>query len=693
MSEKRQMNGSPAKMGRLVGLLAFVILTAAICLLSPGSPLRAAPKPALLGGPTDVNGIIDTDTTWTLANSPYIVMGNILISEGITLTIEPGVEVRFDGSYYLQVDGTLVAYGTEESMITFTSNRANPAPGDWGGIYFTPTSQDAVLDSEGNYLQGSVIRYATIEYGGAQPSIMNGVLWFDASPLIANSIISHNKLSISSHSGQPVISNNRIEYNDQHILVWGGEPIIQDNLIRKNRPGAICWNWGSSGGVLSGNVIMQNTGRSCNGDGTINVEPPVIVQRNLIAGNTGSRSAISIRSSRDSVTVTDNTITGNSVDTISLDTYYPELPAPEIHRNNIYDNGGQYDITLMDAFGVPGAEAQENWWGTTDTAVIDQRIYDFYDDFNLGKVSYAPILTAPSTTAPSFLLNLSLDPPSPVTPQPVSISLDFSVPMDTAVSPWVTFGLKSPYTQYQVTSGSWISPTQWVVGNYDLTGMPGGRYTVWVSGAVSAEDGIRVEDTRFGFVVTPVINWILVDTDTDLSPRMNMALAYDSGRGKAVLFGGYGYGTYLNDTWEYDGTDWVQVETANSPLARIFHGLAYDSNRGKVVLFGGRDENGIWLDDTWEYDGVDWTPVNTANTPGGRSAWGMAYDSGRSKVVLFGGKADNDTWEYDGTDWVEVETGTKPPVRSTPRLVYDSGRGKVVLFGGSTDLDDTWVTN
>ena len=64
MSEKGQMNGPPARLGRLVVLLAFVILVAVICLLSPGSPLRAAPKPALLGGPTEAGGIIDTDTTW-----------------------------------------------------------------------------------------------------------------------------------------------------------------------------------------------------------------------------------------------------------------------------------------------------------------------------------------------------------------------------------------------------------------------------------------------------------------------------------------------------------------------------------------------------------------------------------------------------------------------------------------------------
>jgi len=52
MSEKKRMNGPPARLGRLVVLLVFVVLMAVVCQLSPGSPLRAAPKPALLGGPT-----------------------------------------------------------------------------------------------------------------------------------------------------------------------------------------------------------------------------------------------------------------------------------------------------------------------------------------------------------------------------------------------------------------------------------------------------------------------------------------------------------------------------------------------------------------------------------------------------------------------------------------------------------------
>ena len=45
---------------------------------------------------TEVSGIINVDTSWTLDNSPYIVTGNILVSEGIVLSIEPGVIIKFE---------------------------------------------------------------------------------------------------------------------------------------------------------------------------------------------------------------------------------------------------------------------------------------------------------------------------------------------------------------------------------------------------------------------------------------------------------------------------------------------------------------------------------------------------------------------------------------------------------------------
>jgi len=48
---------------------------------------------------TDVSGVINTNTLWNLDGSPYIVTGGVLVESGATLTIEAGVEVRFDGYY------------------------------------------------------------------------------------------------------------------------------------------------------------------------------------------------------------------------------------------------------------------------------------------------------------------------------------------------------------------------------------------------------------------------------------------------------------------------------------------------------------------------------------------------------------------------------------------------------------------
>ena len=52
---------------------------------------------------TPVSGGIYANTTWTLANSPYIVTGNVVVFPGVTLTIEPGVVVKFDNAMMLEI--------------------------------------------------------------------------------------------------------------------------------------------------------------------------------------------------------------------------------------------------------------------------------------------------------------------------------------------------------------------------------------------------------------------------------------------------------------------------------------------------------------------------------------------------------------------------------------------------------------
>ncbi|MDY6970518.1 MAG: right-handed parallel beta-helix repeat-containing protein, partial [Spirochaetota bacterium] len=137
-------------------------------------------------------GDITVDETWTLTNSPYNILGNTVVQSGVTLTIQAGVEVRFNSEIFLEIHGKLVARGTEGNEIRFTSNTGTPASGDWEYIYFTGTSadDDATYDGAGNYIDGSILEYCIIEYAG---STYEGALRLDgAHPFINNCTIQNN---------------------------------------------------------------------------------------------------------------------------------------------------------------------------------------------------------------------------------------------------------------------------------------------------------------------------------------------------------------------------------------------------------------------------------------------------------------------------------------------------------------------
>jgi hypothetical protein len=186
-------------------------------------------------------------------------------------------------------------------------------------------------------------------------------------------------------------------------------------------------------------------------------------------------------------------------------------------------------------------------------------------------------------------------------------------------------------------------------------------------------------------------------SSTGIAPRRRdyHAMANDTARGRVVLFGGYTQVTATDtqdtgETWEWDGTGWTLAATTG-PSARRGHAMAYDSARGRVVLFGGNSGDA----GTWEWDGVAWVLRATAG-PVARQNHAMAYDAGRGVVVLFGGSAGgNETWEWDGHAWTLRTTGG-PPARTGHALAYDQARGQIVLFGGTDaggNRQDTWVWN
>lgn len=106
-----------------------------------------------------VSGILTTD------NSPYILIDDINVEDGDSLIIEPGVEIRYDGRFYIHVDGYLEAIGTEEDSILFVPNGEDEDAGGLG-LWFhsaTPGSRLSYFRISGmrgdtrNRLEGSAI--------------------------------------------------------------------------------------------------------------------------------------------------------------------------------------------------------------------------------------------------------------------------------------------------------------------------------------------------------------------------------------------------------------------------------------------------------------------------------------------------------------------------------------------------------
>ena len=75
------------------------------------------------------------------ADTTYVLSGYVKVSNGATLTIQPGTRIVGDtlvpgSSLWILRGSQMIANGTADSVIVFTSQRSagNRAPGDWGGI-------------------------------------------------------------------------------------------------------------------------------------------------------------------------------------------------------------------------------------------------------------------------------------------------------------------------------------------------------------------------------------------------------------------------------------------------------------------------------------------------------------------------------------------------------------------------------
>lgn len=149
---------------------------------------------------TSLCGPITSDSTLTLANSPFSLSCDLIVEQGVTLTIEPGVHIEIPSNTYdIIVYGKLVANGTAADTIRFF------------GTGFYKGGSIAFINAD----PGSSMRYTVLEQLG-----VNGSTTYDAALYLESSIVTvQNSTFISNTQADVKASVGSVEgFNNTNQL-------------------------------------------------------------------------------------------------------------------------------------------------------------------------------------------------------------------------------------------------------------------------------------------------------------------------------------------------------------------------------------------------------------------------------------------------------------------------------------------
>ena len=192
----------------------------------------------------EVQGDITQSATWN-KRTIYVVRGFVYVKSGATLTIEPGTIIKGGtreqdpsgnqrgGTLIIEKGARIVANGTAQEPIVFTSNRARGQRGygDWGGIVIigkAPHNQPGSRTFEGGIAgtfgtdneptdNSGTLRYVRIEFPGIALSTAT------------NSEI--NGLTLYGVGSGTTIENVQISYSGDDAFEWFGGTVNAKNLV------------------------------------------------------------------------------------------------------------------------------------------------------------------------------------------------------------------------------------------------------------------------------------------------------------------------------------------------------------------------------------------------------------------------------------------------------------------------------
>lgn len=308
-----------------------------------------------------LKGELQESTAWQGNDYPIVISkATFAIGAKATLTLQPDVVFKAEGEGAVQVRGYLVAEGTAEDPVTFTSLRddsvggdtngdgvaTNPQPGDWREIKFPKVG--------GGYLDGADIRY-----GGAPPS----------------SGLDYTMVRIECPcEDQVTILNSSISRSKSvGVRVTQGESRILDSSITDN---------GKSGiGITGGAVEVTDSDLSRNGGAGVyvsavaNKETGIAIDGNVVEGN--GENGVMVHAPTAYTTISsaslgENTIVANGEKAIDYDVYSNPAEASGYQANPVPVNIDTNLLAENDENGIwlSGEVKQSTSWQANNYAIV-----------------------------------------------------------------------------------------------------------------------------------------------------------------------------------------------------------------------------------------------------------------------------------------------------------------------------------
>lgn len=401
-----------------------------------------------------LSSVIAEDMTLT-ADKYWIIENNVLIPEGVTVTVEPGTQIQFwsadsDNPYganadvYIQVEGRFICEGTEDKPIDmFPGKNYETRPVCLTG----DTRQDYAIasnltddDHENGYIKLSYVNmlnatsrpmYSTDDQGKSFT-----ITEADHCHFILDTLERYTNFSLRYCFFADYISNSVIENYSKYYDDIG----FNQTLFGINKINCVLFDrfdgrdLGSYNCEFRDNVVLNY--RKHLEDNSYLVYPPY----GEYYDNNGELCV--------------NTYPAQFANNALLSNFNM-YPAEEIRFITTFSGHEQYDIS-------------GNYWGTTDPKLVKLQCYDADWNVSLNDLVQEPFLTPEDDmsdiypfVAEAYLTDTDGNRVNTVNSgQNVTMHVKFNRDMAQDIQPMVTYGGSEPYTDY-TPNGSWASAKEW----------------------------------------------------------------------------------------------------------------------------------------------------------------------------------------------------------------------------------------